>query len=241
MNYVLKTDNLTKKFKNQIAVNGINIRIKKGDIYGLVGKNGAGKTTLMKMIVGLSAPTSGELELFEKNELCSGRKKIGCVIEMPALYPNMTAEQNLSVQATLIGNNAQNSIAKILELVGLQEVGKKKVVHFSLGMKQRLGIGIALIGNPEFLILDEPVNGLDPIGVKEVRNLLLKLNTENGITILISSHILSELYKIANVFGIINDGSLVSEIQKKDLDNEVSSSDDIEDYFIRLLGDDKNE
>lgn len=240
MDYILKTYNLTKRFKNQIAVNEVNVKIKKGDIYGLVGKNGAGKTTLMKMIVGLSEPTSGKIELFEKNELSNGRKRIGCIIEMPALYPNMTAEQNLSIQATLIGNNDQNEIEEILGLVGLKEVRKKKVENFSLGMKQRLGIGIALIGNPEFLILDEPVNGLDPIGVREIRNLILKLNSECGITILISSHILSELYKIANVFGIINEGNLVSEIQKKYLDNKVSSSDDIEDYFIKLLGDDKN-
>jgi len=240
MDYILKTYNLTKRFKNQIAVNEVNVKIKKGDIYGLVGKNGAGKTTLMKMIVGLSEPTNGKIELFEKNELSNGRKRIGCIIEMPALYPNMTAEQNLSIQATLIGNNDENEIEEILGLVGLKEVRKKKVENFSLGMKQRLGIGIALIGNPEFLILDEPVNGLDPIGVREIRNLILKLNSECGITILISSHILSELYKIANVFGIINEGNLVSEIPKKYLDNEVSSSDDIEDYFIKLLGDDKN-
>ena len=238
MSYILKTEKLTKTFKKQIAVNKLNITVNKGDIYGLVGRNGAGKTTFMKMIVGLLKPTSGKIELLGSNNLLKQRQKIGCVIEMPALYPNITAQQNLTIQSMLVGNDDQEEIKRILELVGLKEVGKKKVKNFSLGMKQRLGIGIALIGNPEFLILDEPINGLDPIGVKEVRNLILKLNKNDGITILISSHILSELFKIANVFGIINKGELVTEIQKKDLDSKGSSSDDIEEYFIKLLGDD---
>ncbi|MBV4416977.1 ATP-binding cassette domain-containing protein [Clostridium tyrobutyricum] len=241
MRYILRTNNLTKKFKKQIVINKVNISVKKGDIYGLVGKNGAGKTTLMKMIVGLLMPTSGKIELFEKKNLCNSRKKIGCVIENPALYPDMSAEQNLNIQSILTDKIDKNEIKKILELVGLKDVKNKKISKYSLGMKQRLGIGCALIGNPEFLILDEPINGLDPIGVKEIRNLILKLNNEKGITILISSHILGELYKIANVFGIINNGSLINEIQKKDLDTKISSSINMEDYFIELLGDDKNE
>lgn len=219
MSLVLQTNCLTKKYGSQIAVNKVNMNIEKGDIYGFIGKNGAGKTTLMKMVCGLIHQNQGEIQLFESSNLEKGRKRIGCVIEQPALYPEMTASQNLIYYNKLLGIPDNNNVDDILNLVGLQNTGEKKTKNFSLGMKQRLSIAIALLGNPDFLILDEPINGLDPSGIREIRELILKLNFENKITILISSHILGELTKIATKYGIIDKGILVDEFEAIELED----------------------
>ena len=218
MSYVLQTSNLTKQYKNQKALNQVNVNIEKGDIYGLIGKNGAGKTTLMKIVCGLIHSSHGEVKLFESTNLGKNRKRIGCVIEQPALYPSMTARQNIIYYNKLLGISDYSNVDELLKLVGLQNTDKKKTKNFSLGMKQRLSIAISLIGNPDFLILDEPINGLDPSGIMEVRELILKLNYERDITILISSHILGELTKVTTKYGIIKDGSLIDEFAAKDLE-----------------------
>lgn len=218
MSYVLQTSNLTKKYKKQLALNNVNINIKKGDIYGLIGKNGAGKTTLMKIVCGLIHSSHGEIKLFGSNNLDKNRKRIGCVIEQPVIYPLMTARDNLIYYNKLLGISDYDNVDNLLELVGLENAENKKTKNFSLGMKQRLSIAISLIGNPDFLILDEPINGLDPSGILEIRELLLKLNYERDITILISSHILGELTKVTTKYGIIKDGSLIDEFQAKDLE-----------------------
>ncbi|MGL5756618.1 MAG: ABC transporter ATP-binding protein [Paraclostridium sp.] len=218
MCYVLQTNNLTKQYKNQKALNNVNINIKKGDIYGLIGKNGAGKTTLMKIVCGLIHSSSGDVKLFESTNLDENRKRIGCVIEQPALYPSMTARENLIYYNKLLGISEYSNVDRLLNLVALSNTDKKKTKNFSLGMKQRLSIAISLIGNPDFLILDEPINGLDPSGIIEIRELLLKLNSERDITILISSHILGELTKVTTKYGIIKDGKLIDEFASKDLE-----------------------
>ncbi len=220
---ILKTSNLTKTYRNKNAVSSLNMCINKGDIYGFIGKNGAGKTTTIKMIVGLSQPTSGSVTLFEDDSLSKGRRKIGTVIETPAFVPNLSAKQNMLIQWKLLGNKNRDIIDEMLKLVGLQDVGKKKVKNFSLGMKQRLGIAMTLMGDPEFLVLDEPTNGLDPEGIVEIRELLLKLNREKGLTILISSHILSELSKLVTRIGIIHDGVLLEEFSIEELDKRCKS------------------
>lgn len=221
MEYALRTKNLSKKFSKKLAIDSVIINIRKGDIYGLIGKNGAGKTTLIRTIVGLAAPTAGEIELFKSTDLKKQRYKIGTVIESPAVYSNFTAKQNLIAQQKLFGKTDINEINQILEIVGLADTGKKKAKNFSLGMKQRLAIAISLIGNPEFLVLDEPINGLDPAGIKDVRDLILKLNKENNITVLISSHILGELAKIATRYGVICNGKLVDEFTPQELQSRV--------------------
>ena len=218
MALVLQTIGLTKKYGKQKAVDKVSINIEKGDIYGLIGKNGAGKTTLMKMVCGLIKQNEGDIKLFNSSNLSKGRKRIGTIIEQPALYPDMTARENLIYYDKLIGITDYSNVDEILKLVGLMDTGKKKTKSFSLGMKQRLSIAISLAGNPDFLILDEPINGLDPSGIKEIRELLLKLNYENEITILISSHILGELGKIATKYGVINNGVLVDEFSAEDLE-----------------------
>lgn len=218
MEYVLQTHDLSKVYGGKYAVNKVSMHVKKGDIYGFIGKNGAGKTTLMRLIIGLAKENEGSLSLFGSDNLALGRKRIGSIIETPSLYPNMTAKQNLEYYRILFGITDKESIIKVLSYVGLENVGKKKTKQFSLGMKQRLAIAIALLGNPDFLILDEPINGLDPMGIKDVRDLLLKLNEEKQITILISSHILGELAKIATCYGIINKGTLVDEFSKEELE-----------------------
>ena len=217
MENVLKTSNLTKTFSRKTAVSSVNMNIKKGDIYGFIGRNGAGKTTLIKMIVGLSSPTSGTIELFDDKNLNKQRHKIGTVIEAPAFVPHLSARENMYIQWKLLGSKDNSIIDETLKLVGLDDVGKKKVKNFSLGMKQRLGIAMTLMGEPEFLILDEPTNGLDPEGIIEVRKMLKKLNQERGLTILISSHILGELSKLATRYGIINNGVLIEEFTDKEL------------------------
>ncbi len=217
---ILKTYNITKKYGEQVAVNNVNMTIKKGDIYGFIGQNGAGKTTLIRMITGLAHKTSGEIELFGSNseeQLIRGREFVGSLIESPAFYKNMTARENLEVSRLVRNIPNKKSIDEVLELVGLKDTGKKKVKDFSLGMKQRLGIANALLGNPKLLILDEPINGLDPMGIIEIRELLKKINKEKGITILISSHILGELSEVATTYGIISGGKLIEEISSEAL------------------------
>jgi ABC-2 type transport system ATP-binding protein len=216
MEYVLQTNNLSKIYAGKYVVDHVNMNIKRGDIYGFIGKNGAGKTTLIRMVAGLALPTQGDMRLFGSTQLGEQRKRIGTTIENPALYPSMTARQNLEYYVKLYGIPEKDAVDNILELVGLQGTNKKKSKNFSLGMKQRLAIAIALLGNPDFLMLDEPTNGLDPFGIKQMRELLLELN-KKGITILISSHILGELSKIATVYGIINNGVLVEEFNKNEL------------------------
>lgn len=228
MENVLITRGLTKTYNGRNVVNGVNMTIERGDIYGFIGKNGAGKTTLMKMICGHIRTSAGDFTLFDSENLGEGRKKIGCVIEQPALFPNMTARENLIYYSKMQGCENTTDIDRILKLVGLTDVGKKKTKKFSLGMKQRLSIAVALLGDPEFLVLDEPINGLDPAGICEVRELLLKLHDEKGITILISSHILGELEKIATKYGIINEGTLVEEFSAQDLKNRSSR-------FLRII------
>ncbi|MCM2996092.1 ATP-binding cassette domain-containing protein [Paenibacillus cellulositrophicus] len=218
--YVLRTTNLTKTFKNGIALDKVNLSIKRGSIYGFIGQNGAGKSTLIRIAAGLAFPTEGSVELFgysgpaETNE---ARKRIGSIIESPALFPQMTAEENVEANRLLRGIPGKDIVKRSLELVGLEGTGRKKAKNFSLGMKQRLGLAIALLGDPEFLILDEPTNGLDPMGVVEMRELLKRLNQERRITILISSHILSELHLLATHYGIIHRGVLLEELTAKEL------------------------
>lgn len=221
METIIKTENLTKTFGYKTAVKNLNLTVNKGDIYGFIGKNGAGKTTAMRMITGLCFPTSGKIELFGGEDLDSARKKTGSLIEAPSLFKGCTAYENLKRFSYLTGATDEE-IYNVLLLVGLADTGNKKVKFFSLGMKQRLGLAAALLGKPEMLILDEPVNGLDPEGIKFVRDLLLKLNREHGVTILISSHLLDELSKIATKYGIINDGVLVDEITAEALNEKCS-------------------
>lgn len=209
--YIIETEGLTKRYGKRLCVNNISIHIAKGDIYGFIGRNGAGKTTAMRLILGLARPTSGKIKLFNSDDLNAQRKKIGSLIEAPGLYKRCSALENMKRFSILYGGD-DKEIEELLSFVGLNGVGNKKVGQFSLGMKQRLGIAIALLGNPEVLILDEPVNGLDPAGIKEVRDLLLKLNKEKNVTIMISSHLLDELAKITTKYGIINNGVLVEEI-----------------------------
>ncbi|RDY26396.1 ATP-binding cassette domain-containing protein [Romboutsia weinsteinii] len=231
---VLKTHKLTKVYGKQIINNDISITIRKGEIYGLIGKNGAGKTTLIRMITGLAHKSSGEIELFGKSghiELDRARTMIGSLIEMPAFYGDMTARENLEVSRLVRNIAGEKYIDEVLELVGLHNTGKKKVKNFSLGMKQRLGIANALLGNPRILILDEPINGLDPMGIVEIRDLLIKVNKEKDVTILISSHILGELSEIATSYGFINNGELIKEISAKELEESCKQ-------YIELEADD---
>lgn len=217
---VLKTYNITKKYGDQMAVDNVNMTIKKGEIYGFIGQNGAGKTTLIRLITGLIHKSGGEIELLGangENELNNARTMVGSLIETPSFYANMTAKENLEVSRLVRNIPGKKCIDEVLELVGLKDVEKKKVKNFSLGMRQRLGIANALMGNPKLLILDEPINGLDPMGIIEIRELLKKINKERDMTILISSHILSELSELATTYGIISKGKLIEEITAKQL------------------------
>lgn len=218
MEYVLTTENVTKVYGKNKVVNRVNMHMKKGSIYGFIGKNGAGKTTFMRMVAGLAAPTEGEIELFGSKNLEQERMRVGCLIENPGVFAHMTAKENLEVIRRQFGIS-EPAVDGMLEFVGLAEAGRKKVKNFSMGMKQRLGIAVALLRNPDFLILDEPINGLDPEGIIEIRELLLKLNKEREISILISSHILGELSKIASDYGIIRDGVLADEFEADELEN----------------------
>ena len=221
MEYVLETNNLEKRYKDFRALNHTNIHIEKGAIYGLIGKNGAGKTTLIRIVCGLQEPTNGSYIIYGKsnnsNDIISARKRMGAIIETPSIYGEMTARDNLIEQYKLVGMPSLDGIDDLLKLVGLEDTGKKKAKNFSLGMKQRLGIAIALANNPDFLILDEPINGLDPQGIIEIRELILKLNKERRITILISSHYLDELSKIATHYGFLDSGSIIQEITSEEL------------------------
>lgn len=215
--YVLKTEGLTKIYSGRKVVNKVSMHVKKGDIYGFIGKNGAGKTTFMRMVAGLAGPDEGTIELFGSTDIEKQRMRIGTLIEEPGLYRGMTAAQNLEVVRRAYGLTDKNVIQDAIDFIGLEEAGKKKVRDFSMGMKQRLGIAVALLRNPDFLILDEPINGLDPQGIRQMRELFVKLNREKGITIIISSHILGELSKIATAYGIIRDGELVEEFAAEEL------------------------
>lgn len=222
MEYVLKTNALKKIYGHYKALNGLTMNVPKEAIYGFVGKNGAGKTTLIRLICGLQEPTEGEYFIYgvgnRQKKIVKSRRRMGAVVETPSIYLDMTAEENLKQQYRILGLPSFGGISDILNLVGLENVGKKKAKNFSLGMRQRLGIAIAFAGNPDFLILDEPINGLDPQGIIEIRELILKLNREQGITFLISSHILDELSRIATHFGFVDNGQIVKEITAKELE-----------------------
>ncbi len=221
---ILKTENLTKKYGNFTALNNASLTVRKGDIYALIGRNGAGKTTLMKTITGLTEASSGEYEIFSKRgtEAEKERNRIGCLIESPAFFPNMTAWQNLKYYCLQKGISDFGKIDEVLELVDLTEAKDKKFKTYSLGMKQRLGIAFALLDNPDLVILDEPINGLDPIGISRLRDVFFRLNRERGITMMISSHILSELYMVASRFMFIEKGEVIKELDKQELDMECS-------------------
>lgn len=222
MEYVLTTNSLQKKYRDFTALDNVNMHVPRGAIYGFVGENGAGKTTLIRLICGLQKPTVGDYSLFGLScrdpRISKSRSRMGAVVETPSIYLDLSAQDNLKEQYRLLGIPSFDSIPDLLRLVGLEDTGKKKAKNFSLGMRQRLGISLALAGNPDFLVLDEPVNGLDPQGIIEIRELILKLNTEYGITILISSHILDELSKLATHYGFIHKGRIVQEISATDLE-----------------------
>lgn len=222
MEYVLQTNALSKQYGHFKALDGLTMHVPKGAIYGFVGKNGAGKTTLIRLICGLQEPMGGEYTLYGKRntekEIAASRRRIGAVVETPSIYLDMTAEENLKQQYLILGIPSFDGIGELLELVGLSDTGKKKAKNFSLGMRQRLGIAVALAGNPDFLVLDEPVNGLDPQGIVEMRELILKLNRERQITVLISSHILDELSRLATHYGFIDGGHMVKEISAEELE-----------------------
>lgn len=221
MEYILETHNLGKRYKDFKALSDLNMHIENGAIYGLIGKNGAGKTTLIRLICGLQKPTSGSYSIYGVSNLnkkiIEVRKRIGAIVETPSIYLDLTAIDNLKEQYKIVGLPSYDGINEILELVGLLETGNKKAKNFSLGMRQRLGIAISLVGNPDLLILDEPINGLDPEGIIEIRELILKLNKEKGITVLISSHYLDELAKIATHYGFVDKGRIIKEITNNEL------------------------
>ena len=221
MEYVLTTSALSKTYRKFEALKDLTMHIPKGAIYGFVGRNGAGKTTLIRVICGLQEPTSGEYAIYgisnKDRQISKSRHRMGAVVETPSIYLDMTAEDNLRQQALVLGLPSYESISEILKLVGLENTGKKKARNFSLGMKQRLGIAVALIGNPDFVVLDEPINGLDPQGIAEMREIIHRLSKERGITVIVSSHILDELAKVADAFGIINDGKLIDEFTADEL------------------------
>lgn len=220
MDYVVQTNGLTKKVKGKVLVTNVNLHIKKGEIYGFLGQNGAGKTTIMKMLTGLIHPSSGEIALFgerltenKKSEL----KRVGSIIEYPLFYEHLTARENLQLHCEYLGFYDQKAITQALDMVHLKGIEGKKVKDFSLGMKQRLGIGRAIITKPELIVLDEPTNGLDPIGIKDMRDLIRMLNKEYGMTFLLSSHILGEMEQVVDRIGVIRDGQLVNEVTLADI------------------------
>lgn len=222
MEYVLETNALTKQYGYFKALDHLSMKVPKGSIYGFIGKNGSGKTTLIRLICGLQKPTDGEYTLYgrknSENDIARSRRRMGAVVETPSIYLNMSAKDNLKQQYMILGCPSFDGIDELLEMTGLSHTGKKKAKDFSLGMRQRLGIAIALAGNPDFLVLDEPVNGLDPQGIIEIRELILKLNHEHQITVLIPSHILDELSRLATHYGFIDQGHMVKEMSAKDLE-----------------------
>lgn len=219
---VLQTQKLSKNYRSFTALDNVDMTVYGGDIYGLIGRNGAGKTTIMKIVTGLTEKSGGTFEIFSKKGEDAGNEKrrIGCLVENPAFFGGLSAYQNLKYYALQKGITDQKQIDAALNLVGLTEVKNKKFRKFSLGMKQRLGVALAVMDDPDLIILDEPINGLDPIGISELRDTFHKLNTERGITFIISSHILSELYMVANRFLIIDEGRVLKEITKEELDLE---------------------
>ncbi|MBP3915091.1 ABC transporter ATP-binding protein [Clostridium sp.] len=226
MREVIKTNNLVKKYGQNLILDNVTITVNQGEIYGLVGDNGAGKTTLFRILSGQSYHSDGSYELLGlsgEKEIIKARKRIGAMIENPSFYPNMTIEQNLEYYRIQRGIPGKKNIDKVLKEVGLFEAKKKKFSNISLGMKQRLALALALLGEPELLILDEPINGLDPSGIIEIRDLLIKLNREKNITIIISSHILSELYNVATCYGFLSKGKLVEELSLEELNERCKS------------------
>ena len=234
MEYILRTFGVSKKYQSHMVLKKVNMNIQRGDIYGFVGENGSGKTTIIRLITGLISANEGKIELFgissDSPEIIAARKRIGAIVESPSIYRNMSARENLEMQSIILGIKNDAKIKQVLNEVGLAELydDKKKAGNFSLGMRQRLGIAMALLGDPEFIILDEPMNGLDPAGIVEIRELILRLNSERNITFLISSHILTELSLVATKYGIISHGSLIKEITAEELDKECSPSTVIE-------------
>lgn len=239
MDYVLQTNNLCKSYKGFKALDNLSLNVPRGSIYGFIGRNGAGKTTLIRIICGLQHPSRGDFTLYgRKNtdyEIGKSRRRLGSVVETPSVYLDMSAKENMKAQYLTLGLPSFEGLDEILSLVGLSDTGEKKVKNFSLGMKQRLGLGIALCGNPDFLVLDEPINGLDPEGIVEIRELILELNKERGITVLISSHILDELSRLATFYGFINKGHLVKEMSAKELEESCRKSIQVEVSDIKAL------
>ncbi|MCM1045205.1 MAG: ABC transporter ATP-binding protein [Candidatus Gastranaerophilales bacterium] len=218
--FIVETSGLTKMYGAKAAVSHMDMKVREGAIYGFIGRNGAGKSTTLKMLCGLARPTSGEVRLFGRpveDEMAA--RRVGCLIESVGLYPRMTARQNVVAKAKCMGLIDDKSVDRVLDIVGLSDAGNKKAGHFSMGMKQRLGIALALLGNPDLLILDEPINGLDPEGTREIRKLIFQLN-EAGKTFIISSHILGELSKISTHYGIIRDGELVEQMSREVLEGK---------------------
>jgi ABC-2 type transport system ATP-binding protein len=249
MDYVLETKALSKNYGRIHALADVDMRLPAGSVYGLVGKNGSGKTTLMRLVAGLASPSGGTFTLYgaaggaglrkqARSGLLQARKKIGAVIETPSVYPAMNAWDNLAMQCRIKGSGTAR-IGELLETAGLANTGKKKAHNFSLGMKQRLALALVLVGDPDFLLLDEPANGLDPEGIIEMRELLLRLNRERGKTILVSSHILPELSRLATHYGFISNGALIKEINAADI--EADNGAGLEAYYMRLIGGEKNE
>lgn len=240
--YVIETKQVTKAYGSFLALDKVDIHVRRGSIYGIVGDNGAGKSTLLKLLAGHNFLTDGEIRLFgkyEEKELENSRKKIGCMIEQTGFFPNMTVEQMLKYYCIQKGIPDIKKIAEILNLTGIAEKRKSKCKNLSLGQKQRLGLAIAMIGEPQLLILDEPINGLDPSGIIEFRNLLHRLNEEKNITILLSSHILSELQQVATIYGFLSKGVLIEEVTSHVLQEKCSDCieikvSDVEKYSVLL-------
>ena len=242
MNYILQTNSLTKKYKNFQALNGLTMNVPKGSIYGFVGKNGAGKTTLIRLICGLQEPTSGSFSLYgirnDSKDIIKSRRRMGAVVETPSIYMDMTAEENLKHQYLILGLPSFDCIQELLKLVGLDNTGEKKAKNFSLGMKQRLGIAIALAGDPDFLVLDEPVNGLDIEGVVEIREIIKKLNAEKNVTFLISSHMAGEVEKTCDKVAVIYESELIATSTTEDA---LRLHPSMEDYFLSVVKDRRGE
>lgn len=240
---MLTIKNLTKSYKNTKAVDCFNLKIERGHIYGIVGPNGAGKTTFFKLLAGLAVPASGEITVSTGEDFAVYRKRMSFMIENPYLYDGMTAFENMKIIGGIKGETDESNLKKLLELVKLDRTGKKKVKNFSLGMKQRLGIACALTSNPEILVLDEPMNGIDPEGIVELRELLLALNRERNMTLLISSHILGELFQLSTDFVFIKDGRIINIADKKSLENQDGGIRDMvqfEQYYLKEIGGNEN-
>lgn len=232
MDIVVQTNNLTKQYGKHKVVNSVDISVIQGAVYGLIGRNGAGKTTILKLISGLARQTEGDIYLWGGNsqDAVYLRRQLGVLIETPGIYPNMSAADNIKLKCLAAGISDKKHITELLDDVGLSDAGKKKVKLFSVGMKQRLGIALALVGSPKLVILDEPVNGLDPQGMAEIRKMIVRLNREKGITFIVSSHILGELSKIATHYGIVDNGELKKQIMSTELTEE------LEEYFLSITG-----